>query len=358
MPRPLLLTADPDLLDELLRLASSAAVEVEAFQDAGAARRSWPTAPLVLLGADVAGAGGQGPPAGLVRRPGVVLVAQHEGDPAVWQRAVEVGAEHVALLPDGEAWVVARLAEAAEGSGPAAPLVAVLGGRGGAGATTLASALALSARPRGLAPVLVDADALGGGVDMVFGGELSPGIRWSDLAGSRGRLPGRALLDALPVLHGVPVLAFDRDRARAPQSDVAQAALAAVRRAADLVVVDTPRSFDEPATAVLSTAAVALLVVPAEVRATAAAARVAARAAELCADLRLVVRGPSPGGLAPADVVRALGLPLAGSVRPEPGLEGCLERGEPPSLRARSPLAALCQRLLDDLVRPAEHHAA
>lgn len=85
-------------------------------------------------------------------------------------------------------------------------------------------------------------------------------------------------------------------------------------------------------------------------RATAAAARVAGRAGALCRDLRLVVRGPAPSGLSCAHVVRALGLPLAGELRAEPGLDAALERGEPPGQRPRSPLAALSGRLLDDLL--------
>jgi hypothetical protein len=48
-------------------------------------------------------------------------------------------------------------------------------------------------------------------------------------------------------------------------------------------------------------------------------------------------------------VARALGLPLAGSLRPEPSLCQALERGEAPAANGRGPLAELCQRLVQDL---------
>ena len=43
-----------------------------------------------------------------------------------------------------------------------------------------------------------------------------------------------------------------------------------------------------------------------------------------------------PFGLSTGAVARALGLPLLGDLRPEPGLDVSLERGDPPGLRARS----------------------
>jgi hypothetical protein len=63
----------------------------------------------------------------------------------------------------------------------------------------------------------------------------------------------------------------------------------------------------------------------------------------------VVVRGPAPGHLGARDVATALGLPLAGALRPEAGLSGALERGEAPGASGRGPLATLCQRLIEDL---------
>lgn len=141
--------------------------------------------------------------------------------------------------------------------------------------------------------------------------------------------------------------------------EAVQAVLAAARRSCDLVVVDLPRALDDGTREVLASASTTLLVVPAEVRAAASAARVAAQAALLCRDVRLVVRGPAPSGLQGREVARALALPLAGELRAEPGLALALERGEPPGSRGRSPLAGFCDALLRDLVGgPAQRRAS
>ena len=354
MPRPLLVTADPDALEDLLRLAATAGAEVDVAHDVPSAHRCWATAPLVVVGPDLIDRFAH---SRLGRRTKVVVLGRDLDDAGIWQRAVEVGAEHVVFLPDGEPWLIEAFADAVEGAGQEAVLVAVLGGRGGAGATTLACALAVSAVRRSARTLLVDGDPLGGGIDLVFGAEQARGLRWPDLGATRGRVPAAALDEALPKCDDLSVLSWDRGDAAALPVAAVSAVLSAARRSWDLVVVDLPRTFDEAAREVLETASIALLLVPAEVRATAAAARVAARASTLCRDVRLVVRGPSPGRLSAVDVVRALGLPLVGEMKAEPGLELSLERGEAPGRRPRSPLAVLCDGVLDDVL-PARRLAA
>jgi secretion/DNA translocation related CpaE-like protein len=345
--RPLLVTADQDLLDDALRLAAAAGVELHVEPEPGAARAAWAAAPLVLVGSDRAHAclG-----AGLPRRAGVVLVGLDLDDAGVWRLAVEIGAPEVAFLPDAEGWLVDRLAQAVEENGPPAALLAVLGGRGGAGATTLAAALAVTGVRAGHRALLVDADPLGGGIDLVLGGEEQDGLRWPDLAGSRGRLPAASLPGALPRLHDLAVLSWDRGDAVAVSAEAVTAVLGAASRSSDLVVVDLPRSLDAGATAAVVAADTVLLLVPAEVRACLAAARVAAAVRPLCRDLRLVVRGPAPAGLEARVVAESLGLPLAGVLRPEPGLAAALERGEVPAGRGRGPLATFCRALLEEVV--------
>ena len=347
VPRPLVVTSDAVLLDDLLRLAATAGVELEVAHDAGAARRSWTTAPLVVLGAD---AGSGCLRLGLARRDGVVLLGVDLDDAGIWQRAVELGAEHVVFLPDAEDWLVNRLADAAESDGPAGALVAVVGGRGGAGATTLACALAVTATRAGRPTLLVDGDPLGGGIDLVFGGEQDRGVRWPELGATRGRVPAAALDGALPRMNGLSVLSWDRGDADRVPVEAVRAVLAAGRRSNELVVVDLPRTVDDCGRVVLASATTVLLVVPQEVRAAAAASRVAAAVGLLCHDLRVVTRGPSPSGLSGEQVAQALGLPLLGELRPEPGLDLDLDRGQAPGRRGRGPLSVVCGRLLDELL--------
>jgi secretion/DNA translocation related CpaE-like protein len=351
--RPLVITADPQVLDDLLRIAAAAGLELEVAADPGAARRSWSSAPAVVVGADVAVRCAR---RRMPRRDNVVLLGADLDDAGIWQLAVEVGAEHVVFLPDAEPWLGSVLAEAVEPGSEAGAVVAVVGGRGGAGATTLSAALAVTAVRLGRASLLVDGDPLGGGIDLVLGGEQRGGLRWPDLSSTRGRIPGASLTAALPRMADLPVLSWDRGDATEVPAEAMEAVLDAGRRSAELVVVDLPRYVDETFRAVASLADVVLLVVPAEVRASAAASRVATRVARLCQDLRLVVRGPAPSRLSGADLAESLGLPLVGYLRPEPDLDRALERGEPPGARG-GPLARLSERLLDDLL-PAGRRAA
>jgi secretion/DNA translocation related CpaE-like protein len=340
--RPLLVTEDADLLDEVLNLAAQAGTEVEVAADPAAARKSYGIAPLVLVGVGDAPACAR---AALPRRPGVVLVGPAAVPEPPWQLAEALGAEHIALLPTAAPWLVDRLASAGDGRA-SARVLAVLGGRGGAGASVLATALAVTAARATARVLLIDADPLGGGLDLVLGWEGLDGLRWPGLAHASGEVDPPALVDALPRQGELALLSCDREGG--PLSVTAMgAAVDAGRRGRDLVVVDLPRRFDDACLVTLAAADQVLLVVPAELRACAAAARVAAAAAQYTDALSVVVRGPAPGGLKAGEIARALGLPLAGCLRLEPGVARGLERGEPPAASGAGPLAELCRRLLD-----------
>ncbi|MDQ6874144.1 MAG: hypothetical protein M3042_03640, partial [Actinomycetota bacterium] len=306
----------------------------------------WARAPLVVAAA------GLGPAllrAGLPRREGVILIGAEPAGPDIWALAQDVGADHVVFLPAAARWLVDRFAACLDGEVTEAPLVAVLGGRGGAGASVLSAALALAAARRGGRPVLVDADPLGGGLDLLMGGEDAVGLRWPDLVTASGRLAADSTCAALPLVSGVRMLSWDRADPIDLPAPAMIAVLRAARRGADLVVADLPRCLAEPAVHALRQSHVALLVVPAEVRACAAAARVAARATAHCSDLRVVVRGPAPAGLPSRDVAAALGLRLEGALRPEPGLAPALDRGPLASRGGRGPLGQFCANFLDRL---------
>lgn len=349
--RPLLLTDDADLLDELVRLASAAGVEVEVSAEPSAAWQAWTTAPLVVASSALGAALRR---ARLPRRVGLALVGDDPGDPEVWELAQHLGADHVVFLPAAQRWLVDRFASSLGGGSAAAALVSVLGGRGGAGASVLAGSLALAEARRGRHALLVDADPLGGGLDLMLGAEDVAGLRWPDLAETTGRLAGDALCAALPRVADISLLSWDRvsECGGDPvpvRVGAMSAVLGAARRGADLVVADLPRWLDPAAVQALRESDIALLVLPAEVRACAAAARVAAAAVTHCGDLRVVVRGPAPAGLSSRDVARTLRLPLAGVLRPEPGLARELEHGKLSATRRRGPLAMFCAGFLDQL---------
>lgn len=331
--RGLLVASDPELLDTLFRLAAAAGCEVVRAADPAEARRHWPDAALVVLDADAARACAE---AALPRRPGVVVAVSGDPPPDVWRRAVAVGAEHVVSVPQAEPWLVAALTEAAEGTRRSGAVIAVIGGRGGAGASVFATALAVAAVGTGEQALLVDCDPLGGGIDVLLGAEQTEGLRWSRIGVSGGRIPATALHAALPSprvgRHGegrLAVLSCER-AAGGPAPEAVVAVLEAGRRAGETVVCDLPRYPTEAALAALDAADVTLVVVPADLRSCAAAARVAEVLAGRGILAGAVVRGPSPGGVEPDEVASALGLPLIAAMRPEPRLARAVEFGRVP----------------------------
>lgn len=338
------------LADEVTRLAAAAGCDPQQVTDPATVREHWSCAALILLDVDAARASAC---ADLPRRDGVVIVSA-DSDPEVWRSAVAVGAQHVAVLPDAEAWLVGTLADAVESPADPGRVLAVLGGRGGAGASVFATAVAVAVAEAGRHAMLVDCDALGGGLDLVLGAEKMDGLRWSGLALGDGRVPAAALHAALPTPRvsgrgGLTVLSCgrsdcDRD-GPGPDGVAVRTVCVAGRRAGETVVCDVPRHPCEPGTAALESADLAVLVVPAEVRACAAAATVAARVRRYGVAVQLVVRGPAPGGITPSDLSRALDLPLLTAMRPQPGLAGALDRGAIPG-RSRGPLATAARQVL------------
>jgi secretion/DNA translocation related CpaE-like protein len=347
VPRlPLVVTSDADLLDDLLRLAAAGGSEVEVAPDPAAARPRFAAARLVVVGVD------QLEPclrARLPRRARLVVVGRGELPDETWVLANRLGVMNVAALPEAEAWLVDRFAERLDAA-TGGRVLAVIGGRGGAGASILAGGLAVTSVKAGHRTLLVDGDPLGGGLDLLLGWENIEGVRWPALADAEGRVDPPALLEALPHRGDLVVLSFDREQMPAVPTEAMAATLDAGRRGRDVIVADLPRHLDDAAALALQTADRTVLIVPAELRATAAAVRVARAVRLHCEDVTVVVRGPAPGKLRARDVAKALGLPLAGSLRPDPGMCQALERGEAPAADGKGPLAGLCRRLVADLV--------
>lgn len=343
--RPLVVSADDQLLDELLRLLAAAGAEPELATGGPALRRAHRSASLVLVGADALAAGALRT---LPRRPGVIVVSGGELPAAEWARAVEVGAERVAVLPADEAWLLSRAVTAVRSPVERGWLVAVAGSCGGAGASTVATALALAAAP---GAVLVDADPWGGGVDLLLGAEHADGVRWAELTGLRGRVAGDALLAALPEISGVHVLAASRTDPAPIPDEALLAVVDASRAAGRPVVVDLPRPAgptDPAAAAVLADADLALLVVPARLRAATAARLLVESPGSPWSTAALVVR-PVAGGLSRDDVAELVGLPVLADAPSDRSAVVRGERGQPPAVSSRAPLGGLVRRVLSAL---------
>lgn len=356
---PLVVVHEERLLDEVLRLAAAADCEIECSPDLCAARAPWPRAPLVILDEPALQ---RCTSEGLPRRGAVMVVCREEPEPATWRHALSIGVEQVVRLPQDEAVLVAALADVAETpSGRTGLVVAVLGGRGGAGSSVFAAGVAMVSSRSGPGSLLLDCDRLGGGLDLLLGAENAGGLRWPDLTLNSGRVSMSALWEALPDCSSgdgrLALLSCSRDGA-GPTPDGVATVTEAGRRSGCTVVCDLPRVLDACGKEVLERADLAVVVVPAEVRASAAARVIAEQVAEHAHSVGIVVRGPAPDAL-PADAVAAaVGLPLLAVMRAEARLDRALDRAEfhpklsgPLAVAARHVLAAV--RPADDRMRAA-----
>lgn len=340
IPRPLIVTSDAVLMDDLLRLSAAAGVEVQVAPDIEAAHRSWRQSPLVVIDLATARASS----GALPRRDGVLLVSR-EPDPTAWQVAVSIGAEHVACLPDAERWLIGRLAEGGEGPSRGGRVVTVTGAVGGAGASTLAVGVALAAA-RQSRVLVVDVDAAGGGLDLVLGAEQKEGARWPDLAQAQGRINAGSLASALPCSDGVFLLSAAREGQDAVDDGVLRAVLEAGVRGFDLVIVDVPVRSDHLSD-VLSMSEVSLLLVPNHTRAVVAALRMLRSYED--SQLAVVMRD-DPRGLTESVVVEALQRPVTARVPWQRTLPNRADDGEPPS--GRDPYARACEGVLRHVTSP------
>jgi secretion/DNA translocation related CpaE-like protein len=352
--RTVALVEDEELLDDVLKLAAAAGCAVERVADTAQARAHWNSAPLVILDADSARECRE---LGLARRGGVALVVGAPPPTEVWRDAVRLGAERVIELPTDEDWLVRALADVAEAPADSAGRVlAVLGSRGGAGASVFAVAAGLSVLRAKESALLIDCDALAGGLDLVLGAESDSGLRWPDMRLRGGRVAMSSLHAALPGrTEGsarLSLLSGARE-GMAPEPDAVAAVIEAGRRGGETVICDLPRNFDDCAHTVLERSDLTVMIVPAEVRACVAAKIMVSRLAERGHTAELIVRGPAPGRLSPDEVAEAVGLPLLHSMRPEPGVARMIDRGEF-KLKLESPLAKAARVTLRALTRDRE----
>jgi secretion/DNA translocation related CpaE-like protein len=337
----LVMLADAALRDELDRIAAAVGMRVvHAGGDSVVSRKTWSAASAVVVDESAAARCGA---AGLPRRPHASVLTVAEPATATWAAAVAVGAQHVLRLPEQERELIRALAEACESArdgGPRGDVVAVIGGCGGAGASSLAVAVAHAAGDA----LLVDLDPWGGGIDLLVGAESTPGLRWPDLSLEGGRLDWSAVRDALPRHRGVSVLSGTRSAYEVGGAPV-EAVVDAGRRGGVAVVCDLARRLGDATQTALDAADLVVVISRCDVRACAATAAMAPALAAINPNVGLVVRGPSPGGLRAAEVADIAGLPLLAAMKAQPQLGPQTERGGLP-LGRRSALAVAARRVL------------
>ena len=332
-------TAEERLRDAVLAIAAAAGVEPVLVPDAAQVRPYWRHASLVVVGIDQAEPLAE---QGLPGRPDLFVVGGEEAADLLCSWSLPLHAR-VVVLPSGAASLTTALAQVTR-PGRSGPVLAVVGAAGGVGASTLAAALALAGAADARRVMLVDADPMAGGIDLLLGAERTAGWRWPRLAQATGHLGD--LTGQLPSVAGVDVLSMARGIAGVGVgADQLTAVLRSAGRSHDLVIVDVSRGPSPLADAAVALADLIVVVARADVRGV-AAGRETVRWLEPEGRLGVVVRLPQSRGVAAESVAQALQLPLLGTLAEDPSLPACADRGEPPGRSPRSPLARTCHGVL------------
>jgi pilus assembly protein CpaE len=183
-------------------------------------------------------------------RPVVVLATARSN--GFIRRAFEVGADDIVILPESQEHVrfalekaIARKRGSASALGIAvAPMVCVLGPKGGTGKTLTCANLAVALASEGRRVAAVDLDLQFGDLGLALG--LSPERTIYDLVKAGGSLDA-GKLDAYMGTHpsGARVLLAPTrpDQAAAVEIDFLREVYATLRSSCDFVVVDTPPGF-------------------------------------------------------------------------------------------------------------------
>jgi pilus assembly protein CpaE len=193
-------------------------------------------------------------------RPVVVIQLDETESAGFMQQVFAAGADDIVVLPEAPERVrrtlhkaIARKREGALSEGMAlAPLIGVLGPKGGTGKTVTACNLAVAMAEQGRRPILIDLDLRFG--DVGLGLQLAPERTIYDLACAGGTLDTEKLEDFL-TLHSSGVRALlapvRPEQAGAIAPEFITEVLALARAAGDAVIVDTEAGFASEVIAVV-----------------------------------------------------------------------------------------------------------
>jgi pilus assembly protein CpaE len=195
-------------------------------------------------------------------RPDAPVVAIYAGSPnGFMEAAFEAGADDLITLPQPPEYmafalekVIARHRGGAANGAAAAPMITVLGPKGGTGKTLTACNLAVALARQGMRAVLVDLDLQFGDVGLALG--LKPEHTIYDLATSAGSLDGDKV-DSFVSQHesgaGALLAPIRPDQAAAIKVGFLHELFEILRARYDFVIADTPPAFSPEVIAAVDT---------------------------------------------------------------------------------------------------------
>jgi secretion/DNA translocation related CpaE-like protein len=363
----LLVTADSRIINIVKTVVDPMGIDVQVVTSPLIAREIWESSACVLVGSDLAGECVEN----LAPRRAHVIVVHIKEEPEsgvltqpnferdIWRHAVALGAENVLELPAANFWLVDALSpfvipESIKGL-PGSNVISVIGGSGGAGASTFAANLAAIALTQGMSSVVIDFDQFGGGIDLLLGAEEMSGTRWPDIDPGAGRIAEDTLSAALPKVNGVSFLSQSRTASSEATGEVVAAVVDAARRAFDLVVLDLPREQSECNGLLIGQSLVTCVITRNHVRAIAASISLSQWVKKCGNHSRFVVISDSKG-LGLPDVCGALGDQGLTEIAFMPSMTTRADEGDPPGIN--SGYRDVCQALLDEVRTQHSRNAA
>lgn len=251
----------------------------------------------------------------------VVILASDGACAKTWQLAVQLDAKHVEVLPTATNWLIEHLVPPVHTRAQVVSITPVVGG---AGASTLACALAGHYAAQGLKVALVDADPRAGGLDVVMGCEQAEGMRWVDILSLEGSVAAPELFESLIIRKGIHLIAPRRGQFDVDGTQIITT-IDALASACDVVVIDTPRLSDELAPQLIAASDEALLVTPTTVQASSLLTALKWQLPdERCG---LVVRQIPGSGLTAVGVAQAVELPLRATLPTDARIVEQVEQG-------------------------------
>lgn len=338
VPEPVVVTGDESLLAALGRAAAAASVQPQVVRDPRAVATGWAVAPMVLVGADQLAALVE---LALPSRGQVYVVCLSAPSPDALRDALDLGAAGLLELPVDETRLVDLLNDSADGGSALGRVIGVVGGTGGAGASTFAAALGVTLADRQGSALLVDADRAGGGADQLLGLPPGGGVRWDALAEASGRLSARSLHETLPAIGLLSVVTWPLERPSVLSVDALRSVLSAGRRGYPAVVVDLPRAAPDVLDEVVPRCDLVVLVCTVTVPALAACLLFAEQLPD--PGTSVLLRGR--GGIDTHEVERLLGFPVRHRMPDQRGLDEAVALGLGPLRYRRGPLARAAQRI-------------
>ena len=254
----------------------------------------------------------------------VVLVVVGASNSQIWSSALRLSAKQVATIPDSRDWLIENLTQPIKSKGLS---VAVVPASGGAGASLLSCGLAFHGRQVFQNVALVDLDQSSASLDIAFGLENQPGMRWHDFSDLSGSISGVDIYRSLPSRDNVGLLTHG-ELTSAETLIPKNLIVDKLKEACELVVIDLPKSSDRNfSLEAITECDLVLVTTTATVRGCASAKRSIAGLAGYARSIELVVRNMPGSNLDPMQIAELLNTPLAATVNTDVRIVEQIEQG-------------------------------